>query len=131
VTLSLELICGAASGVLAGLFGVGGGILLVPAMVIVLGFPQHTAQATSLAAMIPAILVGGRRQFRYGNVHLRSGLIIGVWSLAGVAVGTVCATALPDSALRVLFAGMLVLVAARLAVDARRSRRTTRREAPR
>lgn len=131
MTIWLELICGLASGVLAGMFGVGGGILLVPAMVIVLAFAQHTAQATSLAAMIPAIAVGGLRQFRYGNVHLRSGLIIGVFSLAGVAVGTLCATALPNSALRLMFAGMLVLLAVRLAVDARRARGGLRRGAPR
>jgi hypothetical protein len=131
VTIWLELICGVASGVLAGMFGVGGGILLVPAMVLVLAFPQHTAQATSLAAMIPAIAVGGVRQFHYGNVHLRSGLIIGACSLAGVAVGTVCATALPDSALRVMFAGMLALLAVRLAVDARRARGGLRRDTPR
>jgi uncharacterized membrane protein YfcA len=85
MTVLLELGCGLAAGVLAGMFGVGGGILLVPAMVLVLSLSQHTAQATSLAAMIPAIFVSGVRQSRYGNVHLRSGLVIGVCSLAGVA----------------------------------------------
>jgi uncharacterized membrane protein YfcA len=122
MTAVVELVCGLSAGVLAGMFGVGGGILLVPVMVIVLSLSQHTAQATSLAAMIPAILVSGVRQSRYGNVHLRSGLVIGVCSLAGVAGGTAAATSLPDSALRVLFAVMLALVAVRLAVDVRTAR---------
>jgi uncharacterized membrane protein YfcA len=123
MTVVLELLCGLAAGVLAGMFGVGGGILLVPAMVLVLSFSQHTAQATSLAAMIPAILVGAARQTRYGNVQLRSGLTIGVWSLLGVGVGTACAVALPGTSLRLLFAMMLAVVALRLALDVRATRR--------
>jgi uncharacterized membrane protein YfcA len=122
MTVLVELGCGLTAGVLAGMFGVGGGILLVPAMVLVLSLSQHTAQATSLAAMIPAIFVSGLRQSRYGNVHLRSGLVIGVCSLAGVAGGTAAATSLPDSVLRVLFAVMLALIALRLAIDVRVAR---------
>jgi uncharacterized membrane protein YfcA len=122
MTVPLELLCGLAAGVLAGMFGVGGGTLLVPAMVLVLSVSQHTAQATSLAAMIPAILVGAVRQSRYGNVELRSGLTIGVWSLLGVAAGTACAVSLPSASLRVMFAMMLAVVAVRLVVDVRSTR---------
>lgn len=123
MTVLLEVACGLAAGVLAGLFGVGGGILLVPAMVLVLSLCQHDAQATSLAAMIPAILVGGSRQQRYGNVRRKAAGVIGACSLVGVAAGTVCATALPDAVLRVLFSAMLVMVAGRLVASARERRR--------
>ena len=118
--LVLAAILGFAAGGLSGMFGVGGGILFVPTLVLVLDLSQLEGQATSLAAMIPVVAVGAWRQHRYGNVRWRSAAVIGVTSIAGVAGGTVLATSLSDNALRKLFALLLVLVAVQLVRSARR-----------
>ena len=118
-TVLLALVLGFVAGVLSGMFGVGGGILFVPTFVLVLGLTQLGAQASSLAAMIPVVLVGAWRQHRYGNVRWRPALVVGLASLAGVAGGAALATALPDDVLRKLFAALLVVVAAQLASSAR------------
>jgi uncharacterized membrane protein YfcA len=115
----LALALGFAAGVLSGMFGVGGGILFVPTFALVLGLTQLSAQATSLAAMIPVVLVGAWRQHRYGNVRWRQALVVGLASLAGVAGGIAVAASLSDEALRNLFAALLLVIAAQLAWSAR------------
>jgi len=105
---------GFAAGVLSGMFGVGGGILFVPTLVLVLDQSQLSAQATSLAAMIPVVAVGAWRQSRFGNVRWRTVLVVGVASAIGVAGGAALADSLSDDALRNLFASLLLLVAAQL-----------------
>ncbi|HLM33504.1 MAG TPA: sulfite exporter TauE/SafE family protein [Gaiellaceae bacterium] len=112
--LVLAAFLGFAAGGLSGMFGVGGGILFVPTLVLVLDLSQLEGQATSLAAMIPVVAVGAWRQHRYGNVRWRSAAVIGVLSIGGVAAGTVLATSLSDDVLRKLFASLLVLVAIQL-----------------
>ena len=119
--LVLAAFLGFAAGGLSGMFGVGGGLLFVPTLVLVLDLSQLEGQATSLAAMIPVVAVGAWRQHRYGNVRWRSAAVIGVLSIGGVAAGTVVATSLSDEVLRKLFASLLVLVAIQLARSARRS----------
>ena len=114
-------ILGFAAGVLSGMFGVGGGILFVPTLALVLGLSQLGAQATSLAAMIPVVALGAWRQSRYGNVVWRPALVIGLASAAGVVVGALVADSLPDHVLRKLFAALLLVTAAQLALSARRS----------
>jgi uncharacterized protein len=105
---------GLAAGGLAGLFGVGGGILFVPALVFIGGLDQLDATATSLAAMVPVVAVGAWSQRRYGNVRLRVAFLVGLTSVVGVAAGTVLAESLPEGALRTLFAVLLLATAGRL-----------------
>ena len=105
---------GLAGGVLAGLLGVGGGVLFVPGLVIFLGLSQHEAEATSLLAIVPVALVGTYRQDQYGNVQRRDALLLGLLSLAGAAAGVVLANALSGAALRDAFAVLILLVAAQL-----------------
>ena len=118
-TIALALLLGLAAGVLSGFFGVGGGILFVPTLV-ALGLSQLEAEATSLLAILPTVAVGAWRQRRYGNVRLRSALVLGVTSIAGAVVGVEIATSLPEETLRRLFAVLLLGVAAQLAWRARR-----------
>ena len=75
---------GAGAGVLAGLFGVGGGVLFVPTLTLVLGLSQIHAEATSLLAILPTAAIGVWRQRRYGNVRWRAALILGIAAIAGV-----------------------------------------------
>lgn len=120
----LTIVLGVAAGVAAGLLGVGGGVIMVPALTLVLGQSQIEAEATSLLAIVPVAVLGTWRQYRYGNVSLRDGLLIGMMSLAGVAAGTVIANEVPQRALRIAFAGLLVFVAARMVQQGVRPRRS-------
>ncbi len=108
------VIIGLAGGVIAGLLGVGGGVLFVPGLVIFLGLDQHHAEATSLLAIIPVAIVGTYRQDRYGNVRRADGLLLGVLSLAGAAGGVALANALSGTVLRDAFAALMVVVAVQL-----------------
>jgi len=120
-TIVAALALGFAAGVLAGLFGVGGGILFVPTL-LGLGLGQLEAAATSLLAILPTVAVGTWRQQRYGNFRPRPALVLGLASLGGVGLGVVLATSLPEHLLRRLFGVLMLGVAANLAWRARRAR---------
>jgi uncharacterized protein len=109
------ILLGFAAGTVAGLLGVGGGILFVPALALVLGQSQLDAEATSLLAIIPVAIVGAWRQHGYGNVQWRDGLVIGVLSIAGAVAGGVIANNVPERGLEIGFACFVLLVAAQLA----------------
>jgi uncharacterized membrane protein YfcA len=113
-TVVLAVLLGVAAGVLAGAFGVGGGILFVPTLV-ALGLSQLEAEATSLLAILPTALVGTWRQRRYGNVRLRAALVLGIASIGGAFAGVQVATAMSEDVLRRLFAVLLLAVAGQLA----------------
>ena len=119
-TLVAAVALGLAAGVVAGLFGVGGGILFVPTL-IALGLTQLEAEATSLLAILPTVAAGVWRQSHYGNVHWRAALVVGVAAIPGVAAGIVAAEALEEEHLRYLFAALLLAVAAQLVWQALRS----------
>jgi uncharacterized membrane protein YfcA len=108
------IVIGLAAGVVAGLLGVGGGVLFVPGLVIFIGLTQHEAEATSLLAIVPVALVGAVAQDRYGNVRRNDALMLGLLSVAGAAGGVAVANALSGEALRVGFALLILFVAAQL-----------------
>ncbi|MBA2475917.1 MAG: sulfite exporter TauE/SafE family protein [Actinobacteria bacterium] len=118
--VALALALGFAAGVFAGLFGVGGGILFVP-LLVALGLGQLDAEATSLLAILPTVAAGTWRQSRYGNVDWRAALVLGLASLGGVGAGIAIAQAIPEDALRRLFALVVLGVAAQLAWRAARA----------
>jgi uncharacterized membrane protein YfcA len=118
--VALALALGLTGGLLAGLFGVGGGIVFVPALTLGLGLTQLSAEATSLAAIVPVVAVGSFRQHRSQLVEWRSAALIGGSSLVGVLAGAEIALNLPESILRRAFALFLVLAAAQMALRARR-----------
>jgi uncharacterized membrane protein YfcA len=117
-TIVFALLLGFSAGVLAGFFGVGGGILFVPTLV-ALGLSQIEAEATSLLAILPTVAAGTWRQRRYGNVDRRAALTLGLASIVGAVAGVQIATALPEDTLRRLFAVLLLGVAGQLAWRAR------------
>jgi uncharacterized membrane protein YfcA len=108
------LAAGIGAGILSGLFGVGGGIVFVPALVLIFDLSQVSAEATSLIAMIPVALLGAYRQQRYGNVRVREGVFIGLVSAAGAAAGVSVANYLPARALEIGFAILTLVIAAQL-----------------
>ena len=118
-TVVLAIVLGVAAGVLSGMFGVGGGILFVPTLV-ALGLGQLEAQGTSLLAILPTVLAGSWSQRRYGNLRMRTAVVVGVASIVGVEVGARVVTGLPEDTLRRLFALLLFAAAAQLAWRTRR-----------
>jgi uncharacterized protein len=105
---------GLLAGIVAGMLGVGGGVLFVPALTIGLGLGQVEAEATSLLAVVPVALVGAWRQERYGNVAVKEAAVIGALSGLGVLSGVVLANALPTRVLKIAFAALLLLNAYQL-----------------
>ncbi|HET6379792.1 MAG TPA: sulfite exporter TauE/SafE family protein [candidate division Zixibacteria bacterium] len=115
VELALALIAaGLVAGFTAGLFGIGGGIVLVPAVVLLLGFDQHSAQGTSLAVMIPAALFGSWRHYRRGRLEPRHAALVAAGGILGSAAGGLLALSLDEAVLRRIFAVLVVVVAVRL-----------------
>lgn len=119
-SFALAIALGFAAGILAGLFGVGGGLLFVPTL-LALGLTQLHAEATSLMAILPTAAAGTWRQSRYGNLCWRSAGVLGISSIAGAEGGIFVATHLPEDLLRRLFAVFMLCVAAQLAWRARRA----------
>jgi len=109
------LVIGLAAGVVAGLLGVGGGALFVPALTIGLGLSQLDAEATSLLAIIPVALVGAWRQHGHANTDVGTGLTLGVLASAGAVGGAALANAVPQRALEVGFGLLLLAIAGSLA----------------
>jgi uncharacterized membrane protein YfcA len=116
-TVTAAIFLGLGAGLLSGTFGVGGGILFVPTLVL-LGLGQVEASATSLLAIVPTAAVGAARQRSFGNLRLRSALLIGVVSVVGAELGVQIATRIDESLLRRMFGILLLAVAAQLAIRA-------------
>jgi uncharacterized protein len=113
VQVAILLLSGILTGFLSGMMGVGGGTVMVPAMVLLLGFSQQTAQGSSLLAMVPAGAAGAFTHQRLGNVRaaLLTGLVPGI--LAGTYVGGSIANMLPEMQLRLIFAAVLIFTGTR------------------
>ena len=105
---------GLVAGVLAGLLGIGGGALFVPALVLLLGLSQVDAEATSLLAIVPVALVGAWRQQRYGNLRLRDGVLVGVLAIPGAILGVAIIHVVPERAVELGFAALQLFVAYQL-----------------
>jgi uncharacterized membrane protein YfcA len=108
------ILVGLAAGLVAGMLGVGGGILFVPGLVLFLGLAQVDAEATSLLAIIPVALVGAARQHRYGNLRLRDAVVIGVLAIPGAVLGVTIVNAIPQRTTEVLFALLMFYVAGQM-----------------
>jgi hypothetical protein len=114
-TVRLGLI-GTVAGFFSGLFGVGGGIVIVPLLVLWLGYEEREATGTSLAAITAIAAVAAAVQGLYGNVHVDDGLLLGVPAVAGVVAGTALQQRIPQRTLSLLFAALLVATAIDLAL---------------
>lgn len=108
------VISGLGMGLLSAMFGIGGGILLVPILVTLLNFGQHLASGTSLAVMAPTALFGALRLTRPGLTDWRVGSRIGVGGIVGAVIGASVALYLPAEVLRWVFAGLMVVTAFRM-----------------
>ena len=115
------LAIGLTAGLLAGLLGIGGGVVMVPAMVLIMGLDQHVAQGTSLLVIIPAAALGSFTHQRHGRLALRDAAAMAVGGVLGAVLGSVTALSLDDQLLRRLFAILILAVAVRLLMTRRAS----------
>jgi uncharacterized protein len=108
---ALFIAIGLISGIIAGTFGVGGGILIVPALVIFAGFSQHTATGTSLAVLLPPVGLGAVLEYyRNGAVDVRAALIIALFLFLGAWVSSHVASRVPDAVLKLSFGIFITVV---------------------
>ena len=111
----LVSVIGLVAGVVSGVFGVGGAIVIVPGLVLLMGLPQHTANGTSLAALLlPVGLLGTLEYYKRGQVNLAYAAVLAAGLFFGALAGAKLAGMLADATLRKAFAVFLILVAARL-----------------
>ena len=99
------------AGLFSGLFGVGGGVVIVPLLVLWLGFDERAASGTSLVAIVVIAAVATAVQAGYGNVHVREGALVGVPAVAGVLIGTELQQRISTKAISLVFAALLAGVA--------------------
>ena len=109
------VLIGAAAGVLAGMFGIGGGLIIVPALVILFGFKQHAAVGTSLGALLlPVGAIGAWVYWKNGNVNLRYSALLAAGLLVGAFLGAKLVEPVSDLALRRMFGVFLLVVSVRM-----------------
>jgi uncharacterized membrane protein YfcA len=105
---------GTAAGMFSGLFGVGGGSVIVPLLVLWLGYGERAATATSLAAIVFIAAFAAATQGLYGNVHVLDAVLVGVPAVGGVLFGTWLQQRVPNRSISLLFAAVLVASAVEL-----------------
>lgn len=117
------VLAGVVTGVLAGLLGVGGGTVMVPAMVLLFGIPAVVAKGTSLAVIVPTAVMGTWRNRSRGNADLRAAAILGVAGVASAFLGGYVSDRMTESVSNTLFSLLLTVVAVRLVVQLEREKR--------
>lgn len=108
--MELVILAGIATGLLSGLLGVGGGTIMIPALVLGAGLTQHLAQGISLAVMVPTALIGALNYYKKGHIHIRTAAFLVSGSLIGTLIGSNLAAATPELWLKKLFGIFAILV---------------------
>ena len=113
--IAAYLLLGFLAGILSGLIGIGGGIIIIPALIYIFGFSQHQAQGTTLALMVPPIgFLAAWTYFRQGFVDLKSAALIALGFFIGGLIGAKFAVYLPNELLRKAFGVFLFFLAVRM-----------------
>ncbi len=114
-TLQLAAI-GTAAGAFSGLFGVGGGTIIVPLLIAWLGYGEREATGTSMAAIIVIAAFAVALQAGYGNVDVGNAALVGIPAIGGAVLGTALQQRIPERAISLLFAALLVVIAVELII---------------
>nr|WP_041252279.1 sulfite exporter TauE/SafE family protein [Flavobacterium indicum] len=117
-TIISLIIIGILAGVLSGLVGVGGGVIMVPLMVLFFGMTQHQAQGTSLAVLaVPVTAVAVYNYYQEGHINVKFALIIAVFFVLGSIIGSKFAISLDQKTLKKIFAIILIVIAGKMLLD--------------
>jgi uncharacterized membrane protein YfcA len=109
------IVIGVITGVMAGMLGIGGAIIMIPALIFLLGISQQTAQGTSLAVMLPPVgIIAAYNYYKAGQVNIRFAIILAVFFLVGSYFGSKLALTIPQNVLKKIFGVLLLLVAAKM-----------------
>jgi uncharacterized membrane protein YfcA len=115
--LLILIAIGIVTGAMAGMLGIGGAIIMIPALVYFLGFSQQMAQGTSLAVMLPPIgIIAAYNYYQAGHVNLKYALILAAFFLVGSYFGSKFALTIPQATLKKIFGVLLLLVAAKMLI---------------
>lgn len=115
MSIFLYVLLGLIAGILSGLIGIGGGIIIVPALVLLFGLSQHSAQGTTLALMVPPIgLLAAWTYYKTGFVDLKIAGLICIGFFLGGLIGAKFATKIPDDILRKIFGIALLLASLKM-----------------
>ncbi len=125
MTAIVTVLVGVGVGVFSALFGVGGGILMVPFMVLVLGLTQHVSEGTSLLVIVPTALAGAITHARRGLVDVNAAVMLALGGVVGAVLGALLGLDLSADLLRRLFAVLVAIVGARLVIEGLRERKAT------
>ena len=113
--LLILIIIGIITGIMAGMLGIGGAIIMIPALVYFMGISQQTAQGTSLAVMLPPIgIIAAYNYYKAGQVNIKFAIVLAIFFLVGSYFGSRLALNLPQAALKKIFGILLLLVAAKM-----------------
>ena len=114
-TILLLTLIGLAAGILSGMVGIGGGVVIVPALVFMLGLSQHQAQGTSLFVLsLPVLLLAVMNYWRSGNVNWRFGLVIASTFIVGAFLGSKLTLRLPEAWVKLIFGLLMAYVSIQL-----------------
>ena len=114
-TILLIILIGLAAGILSGLVGVGGGLIIVPALIFFLGYSQHSAQGTSLGVLLlPAGILAVIQYYNHGDVDIKAVIILAIGFLAGGYFGSKLSLSLPQETVKKIFAIFMLLVAIKM-----------------
>lgn len=117
VQLAAGVVIGVVTGILSGLLGIGGGVVMVPAMVLAMGVSQQTAQGTSLLVIVPTAVSGALTHYRHGLLRGRLPLWLGAMGMLAAAAGSLVALNLNPARLRQVFAVYLIFIGVRSVVS--------------
>ncbi len=111
----LFIIIGLTAGVLSGMFGIGGGIIIVPALMYLCGFSQLKAQGTSLAILLPPVGIAAfTHYYKRGQVDLKAGILICIFIIIGSIFGSKIANNIPLSVLKTCFGILMILISLKM-----------------
>jgi uncharacterized protein len=113
--LIILILIGLISGILSGVFGIGGAIIVIPALIFIMGLTQHQAQGTSLAFMIPPVgILAAWNYWKAGHVNWKFALILSLTFVVGAYLGSQFSLNIPDRTLRRLFGVLMIIMAIKL-----------------
>jgi len=113
--LLILIAIGIVTGIMAGMLGIGGAIIMIPALGLLLGLSQQTAQGTSLAVMLPPVgIIAAFNYYKAGHVNIKFALILAIAFIIGSYFGSKIALNLPQATLKKIFGILLLLVAAKM-----------------